>query len=87
MQQKVDGYVTLQGWMAISAMSRDATYKALSRGNLKAKKLGRRIVIDLAHGLEYMRSLPDADIRLASAPRQVEPRQSTSRQRTTFPAA
>jgi hypothetical protein len=50
-------------------MSTDAVYKALSRGDLKAVKLGKRTMIDVQHGLAWLASLPAA--RIHHAPRKV----------------
>jgi hypothetical protein len=61
-------FVTLRSWLMVSGMSRSATYRLLSSGELKAKKAGCRLLIDLPHGLEYLKRLPDAAIRLADAP-------------------
>jgi hypothetical protein len=50
-------------WCTISGMSRRMTYEEIGRGNLKAVKLGTRTLVDVEHGLEYLRSLPAAKIR------------------------
>jgi hypothetical protein len=50
-------------------MSRAAVYDALSRGDLRARKLGARTLIDVQHGLAWIDSQPEADIRLRRAPR------------------
>jgi hypothetical protein len=34
----------------------------LGRGDLRAKKLNNRLLIDVPHGLAYLASLPDAKI-------------------------
>jgi hypothetical protein len=44
-------------------MSRTASYNALGRGDLKAIKVGNRTLIDVEAGLDWMRSLPPAQIR------------------------
>lgn len=56
-------YATLPTWGAITGMSRSGTYVELGRGNLKAIKHGRRILIDVEAGLAWLRSLPAATIR------------------------
>lgn len=56
-------FLPLAGWMAISGMNRSAVYAALGRGDLKAVKLGRRILIDVPAGRAWLRSLPRAEIR------------------------
>lgn len=50
-------------WCAISGMSRSGTYDALARGQLRAKKLGGKTLIDVPHGLAWLESLPDATFR------------------------
>lgn len=49
-------------WLAISGMSRSATYRALGRGELRAIKLGSRTLIDVEAGLAWLRSQPLARI-------------------------
>jgi hypothetical protein len=56
-------FANLEDWGAISGLSRSASYLALGAGNLRAKKIGRRLLIDVAHGLEWRRSQPDARFR------------------------
>ncbi len=60
-------FATINDWCAISGMGRTATYDEIGRGNLKAVKVGDRTLIDVPHGLDYLRSRPAAQIR---APRQ-----------------
>ena len=55
-------YMSIPAWEHLTDMSRSATYVELSRGNLKAKKNGNRTVIDVAVGLAWIASLPDAQI-------------------------
>jgi hypothetical protein len=62
-------YETIDIWKLRSGMSTDAVYKALSRGDLKAVKLGKRTMIDVQHGLAWLASLPAA--RIHHAPRKV----------------
>jgi hypothetical protein len=59
-------FAPLAGWMAISGMNRSACYSALGRGDLKAVKLGRRVLINVPAGLAWLKSLPAPDIRPAS---------------------
>jgi len=51
---------TVQGWRDISGMSRTGTFEALARGDLNAVKLGSKTLIDVAHGLAWLDSLPPA---------------------------
>jgi hypothetical protein len=39
-------------------MGRSVAYEELAKGNLQAVKLGKRTLIDVEHGLAWMRSLP-----------------------------
>jgi hypothetical protein len=48
-------------------MGRRSIYDALGRGHLKAIKCGAKTLIDVAHGLAWLSSLPPAKIR---APRE-----------------
>jgi hypothetical protein len=50
-------------------MTRTATYLALARGDLRAIKQpgGRRLLIDVPHGLAYLRSQPLARFCLPTA--------------------
>lgn len=54
-------------WCRISGMSRSATYVELGRGNLRAVKCGNATLIDVLHGLGWLRSLPSAQIRAPKA--------------------
>lgn len=56
-------YATIAAWCALSAMGRSSTYEALARGDLRAKKLGARTLIDVPHGLAWLDSLPPPAIR------------------------
>ncbi len=59
---------TLDMWMALTGMRRRSTYEALGRGDLKARKVGGRLLIDIEKGLAWIDSQPAAQIR-ASKPR------------------
>ena len=56
-------YSTLPDWCRLSGMGRSATYEALGRGDVRAIKLGSRTLIDVAHGLAWLDSLPAAKVR------------------------
>jgi len=60
---------TIANWCNLSGMSRSATYEALAAGRLRAVKLGSRTLIDVAHGLAWLDSLPPATIRPHGAKR------------------
>ena len=52
-------FLTIQQWCAYTGMSRTGTDAALRRGDLRAKRLGRRVLVDVAQGTGWLRSLPD----------------------------
>lgn len=54
---------TINDWCKLSGMGRSATYEALGRRDLRAVKLGTRVLIDVPHGLAWLDSLPPAAIR------------------------
>ena len=58
-------FATIPNWLQISGMGRTSTYEALSKGNLRAVKLGSRTLIDVEHGLCWIRNLPAADVRVS----------------------
>jgi hypothetical protein len=62
-------FATIDTWMEITGMGRTTTYHWLAEGRLKAKKSGKRLLIDVEHGLRQVRALPDADIRLPNSRR------------------
>jgi hypothetical protein len=64
-------------WCAHSGLGRAKSYEMLAAKELHGFKHGRQMLIDIEHGLEYLRSLPSAQIR---------PR-TTPRRRSTPPAA
>lgn len=59
-------YATVLEWVRISGMARTATYEGIARGNLRAKKLGRKTLIDVEHGLTWIDSLPALQIGKAA---------------------
>jgi len=54
-------YCSIADWSALSGMSRSVTYERLATGHLRAIKLGVRTLIDVEHGLGYLKSLPIAE--------------------------
>ena len=50
---------TIEEWRGVTSESRSATYEALKRGELKAKKRGRRTIILRQDGEAYLAALPD----------------------------
>lgn len=67
---QIPAYATIPGWCELSGMGRAKTYDMLSKGHLRAKKVGKRTLIDVQHGLQWLRSQPDAEVRIARAPRE-----------------
>jgi hypothetical protein len=54
---------TIEGWCRLTGMSRRVTYEKLGTRHLLSIKVGARTLIDVSHGLAYLRSLPAAQIR------------------------
>lgn len=52
-------YGTMPEAVQYSGMSRSALYEALKRGDLKARKAGRRTLISFADLEAYLASLPN----------------------------
>jgi len=71
MPARLPVFAPISVWCELTGMGRAMTYDWLSRGRLRAKKLGRKTAIDVPHGLSVLRAQPDADIRLKPAPREV----------------
>ena len=57
-------YATVPGWCAISGMRRTTTYHEISRGNLRAIKLGARTLLDVQHGLAWLATLPPPTVTM-----------------------
>jgi hypothetical protein len=55
-------YAPIPNWCDLSGMSRSSTYEKLGNGNLKAIKVGTRTLIDVEHGLNWLASMPAAEI-------------------------
>lgn len=62
---KYPKYAPLPKWGAISGLGRSKSYELLGDGKLRAIKVGRRLLIDVEHGLEYLATMPTAVIRQA----------------------
>jgi hypothetical protein len=60
-------FETIPDWRRRSGMGNTAVYEAIGSRRIVAKKLGRRTVIHVPTGLQYLASLPDADITTGSA--------------------
>jgi hypothetical protein len=60
-------FCSIEDWCVISGMSRRVTYEKLGTGELRAIKIGSKTLLDVEHGLIWLRSRPPAVIR---APRE-----------------
>jgi hypothetical protein len=63
-------YCSMETWTSLSGMSRSRSYDALKAGDLRAKKQGTRLLIDVDHGLAWIASLPDARFGAAKSSHQ-----------------
>jgi len=68
-------FCTIARWTDLTGMSRRAVYEALGRGDLVARKRGEQTLIDVDHGLRWLRSLPVAQIK---APKRQQPAEATT---------
>jgi hypothetical protein len=68
-------YAPISNWCALSGMGRSSTYEALGQGHLKAIKLGTRTLIDVEHGLDWLASMPAAEITTGRTRRRPVPAQ------------
>lgn len=62
-------FVTVPEWIARSGISRSRTYELLGTGDLRARKVGRRTLIDLRAGLAWLDAQPAPRISLPYAKR------------------
>jgi hypothetical protein len=60
-------FCTIPRWCELTGMSRSATYEALGRRDIVAKKVGKRTLVNYTSGISWINSLPDAQIRPAKA--------------------
>jgi hypothetical protein len=56
-------FATIARWCCLSGMGRTRTYEEAGAGNLRIIKCGSRSLVDVLHGLAWMRSLPSAQIK------------------------
>ena len=69
-QNQSPAFASVADWCRLSGMGRTAIYHALSRGDLRARKVGSKTLIDVQHGMAWLHSLPLASVRLqGSEPR------------------
>ena len=52
-------------WQRISGLGRTTTYDLLSRGELRAVRVGKRVLIDCNHGLAWLAAQPRAELNCA----------------------
>lgn len=57
-------YASIAGWNELTSMGRTSTYNALGRGDLKAIKVGARVLIDVEAGLAWLAQRPPAAINV-----------------------
>jgi hypothetical protein len=57
-------FATIDKWTELSGVSRSVTYELIGSGKLVARKLGKRTLVDVQAGIEYLHSLPAATIRM-----------------------
>jgi hypothetical protein len=63
-------FATIATWVALSGMAERSVYEELGRGNIKAVKVRRRVLIDVEDALRWIRSHPAPKI---AAPRTRDP--------------
>lgn len=56
-------YGPLDTWQRMSGLGRSKTYEMLGDGTLRAVKVGKRLLIDIEHGLTALAAMPPATIR------------------------
>lgn len=60
MADTVPEYVSVDTWLLKTGMSRTDTYRKLNLGVLRAKKIGRKTLINFREGIAWIESQPDA---------------------------
>jgi hypothetical protein len=74
----IEKFAPMNRWCLISGMGRTQSYQALAAKYLRGKKVGSRLLIDVEHGLAWLRSLPDADIQLPNSRRPLLPQEAAT---------
>jgi len=62
-------FCTYANWVKISGISLTTTYDLLSRGQLRAVKVGKRVLMDVDYGLAWLAAQPRAELNSARKPR------------------
>lgn len=57
-------FCSIPRFCQLSGISRSVTYQLIGDGKLVARKLGKRTLIDVQAGIDYLHSLPAATIRM-----------------------
>jgi hypothetical protein len=65
-------WAPIKEWCEISGLGRTVTYQRIALGNLRAKKVGRRTLVHVPSGLDFIESLPDANLTTGLSRRQVD---------------
>lgn len=60
-------FATIETWLSLTGLGRSKTYYLLADGTLRAIKAGKRTLIDVEHGLAWLRSQPAAEVRCIRA--------------------
>lgn len=55
-------FVTISVWVERTGISQSVTYQLIAADRLRARKVGRRTLVDFAHGLAWLEQQPLAKI-------------------------
>jgi excisionase family DNA binding protein len=56
-------YTSVETASTLLGLSRRTIYQMLGRGELRARKAGKRTLVDIPHALRYLENLPAAQIK------------------------
>ena len=68
-QDGAPNFVSIPNWVRRTGISRSKTYELLAAGELSARKVGRRTLIDLKAGLAWLDEQPAPKISMPFAKR------------------
>jgi hypothetical protein len=57
-------FVTIEGWIVLSSMSRPTAYDHVAKGHLVAHKVGGTTLIDVAASIDWIKSQPAPKLKL-----------------------
>jgi excisionase family DNA binding protein len=57
-------FATVAGFCDLTGLGKTTVYEMMAAGHLQAVKAGSRTLIEVQPGLDYLRSLPPANVRL-----------------------